>query len=311
MSSTNNPQLAAFTRLETLSQHVASALARADKLLALALEDAAKHVTSGETTPLPGILQEDTIVELTVLKNELAGLHNYYSVQKSSFTAAIGEAQRQQQEKPVADVQTVMQQMRERTEQAAAAAVTAKAQETGSAPQKRRAMLSLDMEPAVIDGNLPSPVALNDAVRRPPQGENNLQRLFGNNSPLLELFAPAPWLPNGAGVITVGSEGFQWYKRTDPFQKSDAERAKLPSGFYAGETRPTCVLIRLHTCIVLWTFELNVNATGMLIYMAGISDTDPQQPRWFKPTDLTASFTRRLVTELEDEINKRRQGLEL
>lgn len=129
-----------------------------------------------------------------------------------------------------------------------------------------------------------------------PVPQNSLAKLFGNDSPLLNIFAPSPWVPDGRGKITVGSAGFNWFKRTNPLECDNAKRATLPSGFYSGDDRPQCAILRLEESILIWTFDLSPES--MLVYMAGLSDADGTS-RWFKPSDLSSSYAQRLVRELE------------
>jgi hypothetical protein len=42
----------------------------------------------------------------------------------------------------------------------------------------------------------------------------------------------------------------------------------------------------------------------MDLFMVGVSDQNPNQPRWIKPTELSASFTRKLILELEEARQK-------
>jgi hypothetical protein len=136
---------------------------------------------------------------------------------------------------------------------------------------------------------------------QPAAPENSLERLLGKDSPLLDIFGPAPWMPEGRGRVTVGSQigeqGFNWYKRTDPLQRNPIERATLPSGYYSGENLPRYVILRLESIIVLWS--LSMESEAMHLYIAGLSDADAQHPRWFHPHELSASYTRRFMTELE------------
>jgi hypothetical protein len=131
---------------------------------------------------------------------------------------------------------------------------------------------------------------------------NSITRLLSNQSPLLNIFAPGPWLPDGRGTVTVGSEGFQWYKGTDPMLRDPIARAKLPNGFYSGTDHPRYAVLRMNTCILVWSFGLEPEA--MDLFMVGVSDQDPNHPRWIKPTELTASFTRKLILELEEARKK-------
>lgn len=128
--------------------------------------------------------------------------------------------------------------------------------------------------------------------------KDSLQILFGPASPLLDIFAAGPWLPNGRGLVTVGSKGMRWHKDTNPLNVAPADLAQLPAGFYGGENVPAYVLLRLKTSIVLWGFRLDPDQIS--VYMVGASDTDRQHPRWFSPITLTATYTARLLKELTD-----------
>jgi hypothetical protein len=133
-------------------------------------------------------------------------------------------------------------------------------------------------------------------VARPPQ--NSVDILLGQASPLLDIFAAGPWLPDGRGIITVGSAGFQWYKRANPLQLAAEDRSTLPAGFFGGDSVPACVVLRLQSTIVIWSFTLEPDSIA--IYMAGLSDRDPQHVRWFSPTHLSATYSARLLKELTD-----------
>lgn len=154
------------------------------------------------------------------------------------------------------------------------------------------------------DTDYPEPEALTDQL----QGqENNLQRLLGSTSPLLDIFAPGPWLPNGKGTVTISSIGFKWYKSTDPMDYANDTRAKLPSGFYGGEEYPKFVMLRMDTCILFWNFKME--SRYMLVYIAGLSDAIPDGVvRWFEPNELSASYTRRLVTEITETAKHRNKS---
>jgi hypothetical protein len=130
----------------------------------------------------------------------------------------------------------------------------------------------------------------------PPPPENSLGILESMESPLVEIFASGPWFPEGKGRVTVGSKGFDWYKNTDPFTRDDYARAGLPTGFYWGEARPTQVVLRLETCILVWDFNLNVE--NMLVYIAGVSDVVTGTVRWLKGCELSASLSARFVRDL-------------
>ncbi len=135
------------------------------------------------------------------------------------------------------------------------------------------------------------------------QPVNSIQVLLGNDSPLLSIFAPAPWMPNGRGFVTVGSKNldgseFSWFKATDPLLRNGIDRAKLPSGFFGGPDRPTHVVLRLKKVILVWNFEMS--AETMFVYMVNLSDTAQPPHRWFAVSELPASFTKRILDELTE-----------
>lgn len=143
-------------------------------------------------------------------------------------------------------------------------------------------------------GALPKVVAIHDGPAPP---KNSLEVLVSHESPLCEIFSPSPWLPEGRGTITVGSKDFSYYKDVDPTKKDGKTRATLPNAFYGGDGQPKWVLIRLRTCALLWDFKFDVES--MSVYMAGVSDAKAsEEPRWFKASELSASFSARLLSEL-------------
>lgn len=148
--------------------------------------------------------------------------------------------------------------------------------------------------PPEPSGALPKVVAIHDGPAPP---KNSLEVLVSHESPLCEIFSPSPWLPEGRGTITVGSKDFSYYKDVDPTKKDGKTRATLPNAFYGGDGQPKWVLIRLRTCALLWDFKFDVES--MSVYMAGVSDAKAsEEPRWFKASELSASFSARLLSEL-------------
>ena len=162
-------------------------------------------------------------------------------------------------------------------------------------------------EPVVTPGGLPAAMPVvelepeNAAALRPQ--ENSIMRLLSANSPLLDIFMMSPWLPNGQGYVTVGTPGFKWYKGTNPMEKDLATRAALPTGFYSGETVPGSVVLRMEKCILIWN-SFQLDPSYMSVYMVGLSDADPNNIRWFKPSELAASHARQLITELLAAVEK-------
>lgn len=145
-------------------------------------------------------------------------------------------------------------------------------------------------------GALPKVVPIHDGPAPP---KNNLELLESAESPLCEIFAPSPWFHEGRGVVTVGSKDFGYYKDVYPENKDAGTRAQLPNGFYGndGNGRPISVLLRMKTSILIWGFGLDVE--DMEVYIVGLSDTKPgEEPRWFKVSSLAASYTSRLVNDL-------------
>lgn len=327
-----NPTQAALERVVLLLNKISIANNRANSLYELALNDAAKrpHV---DTDYVPVILSENALVEFARLKNELADLTQYYQKQQDSISALMVSSVDSVQES--AEVQHAVWHMRQRIDLLARETPTAvptenvlttldgrkvptvtAAREAAAAIREER----LDKETAaksesrISNGvtyhlsteQKPSPEAETQAPTIPTEDiqavlqkrENCLELLMGPNSPLLELFAAGPWLPDGKGFITVGSQGFQWHKGVYPTDKPGATRATLPTGFYGGEERPQCVLLRLETAILIWPFEMDPEHT--YVYFVGLSDTDPTNTfQWFPLSGLSASYTRRLVDQIK------------
>lgn len=166
--------------------------------------------------------------------------------------------------------------------------------------------------PQVDIGGLPAPVAaqpepskLPDPVPREPSAIPTLQtpptgyqRLtMPKYSPLYRAFAPAPWLEEGTGTITVGTKG--WPEITaDIYGKNNFDLVRSEQAFYRteGDDHPSSVLIRLRTFAVLWNFG---NEPGdILVYQVGMSDAGSNDHRWFPAHTLPSSSVLRLLGEL-------------
>lgn len=166
--------------------------------------------------------------------------------------------------------------------------------------------------PQVDIGSLPAPVAaqpepskLPDPVPREPSAIPTLQtpptgyqRLtMPKYSPLYRAFAPAPWLEEGSGTITVGTKG--WPEITaDIYGKNNFDLVRSEQAFYRteGDDHPSSVLIRLRTFAVLWNFG---NEPGdILVYQVGMSDAGSNDHRWFPAHTLPSSSVLRLLGEL-------------
>jgi hypothetical protein len=176
---------------------------------------------------------------------------------------------------------------------------------------RRAALAGLDLTdgsganealPKIVSSGLPQAEPLRD-VPVPKAPENSLLQLLSiPTSPMLDIFTPSPWLPEGRGLITVGSTGldgteFRWYKNVEPLVKQGLDRAKLPGGFYGGPERPTHVVLRLKSVILVWSFELEPECISA--YLVGLSDAQ-DTPRWFTLKELSATFTRRILQEVRD-----------
>lgn len=295
-----NPQEAALKQLRTMLSNTSALSSIANKIMDQSLRDAVAWRNNGGSGECPVLLTQPSLNDFHRLKKGLQDLVDYYSKQVEIFgnhigaNAAVAVPANNIHEPEVDPVE----QLRIQTEQLVLSAAVSEAPATlandvptVSGARAAAAATSTLPKPSA----LPAPVLPNLSQKRPPL-ENSIARLVGEQSPLLDIFAPAPWLPNGRGTVTVGSPGFQWYKNTDPFATDSNTRATLPSGFFGGEERPLFVVIRLETCILVWNFAMDPES--MLVYMAQVSDTDPENLRWFKPSELSSSFTRRLVQEL-------------
>lgn len=310
------PQQAAIDRIALLQGKVDNVYVHVNTLLALAINDA---VSFEQNLPelqefKPAILSEKNIIVMTQLKNELNELLQYYSGQKEQFIAAIAVETVIANQLP--SKEDAVKNMRQHVEDMARAVVPAAIVNVptvihqGVSSIREASALARQAAVAAVatvieKSGLPTAIALTDRptpslVDQIAQPENALQRLLGNASPLLDIFAPSPWLPEGKGIITVGSDGFQWYKRTNPLVREAGERATLPSGFYHGDSRPEFVILRLKNIILVWNFKMTPD--DMLFYIVGLSDNNPENVRWFHPSELSASYTRRIVTELAEMI---------
>lgn len=284
---------AVLDRLDALSGKVTSIHLRISGMLDRALEDAAKLQMSGTGLSFQ-TLSEDAIVDLTRLKNETAELSEYYATQKAMVLSTLQKQEQQVEVQPVDPAQQAQELARTMRERAAQLAAQPVAPAAAPATEPLGLPVAEPVAEELAKPTLPTLV---------PIPENSLERLVSRvNSPLLDLFAPGPWLPEGKGNVTVGT--YQWYKTVNPLEKNELDRAKLPTGFYGDNGRPTSVLLRLETCIIHWTFGLDFDA--MTLFIVGLSNQDPNNLRWFKPQDLSATYTRRLIQELAKEVEKHR-----
>ncbi len=131
------------------------------------------------------------------------------------------------------------------------------------------------------------------------QVKNSIQALFSAQSPLLDIFAPSPWLPDGRGRITVGSKGFQWDQTTDVSKTSPEENASLPTGFYGMGDQPDSVVLRMKTCILMWNFQLD--PFHAVCYIVGLSDKSISNCLWYRANALSATFAKQLYQEIANE----------
>ena len=321
-----------MTRLDSLLSKTTHLHNLANQIVTTALNDSVNfpnYSSPGQDADLerPAILSDNGLIQLTQLKNELGEMMNYYFNQKEQFTASLNAiavrnaaAQQAVQDAVAVEAPQVdsVESLRERIERMAAGEQPVVEEQQAEVPvvihQGNRPDNSgvLEMTEKLISENLGVrlpheasglPTALpvvelqpeTPAALRPP--ENSVMRLLGANSPLLDIFMTSPWLPNGNGYVTVGTPGFKWYKGTNPMEKSLAERATLPTGFYSGEDVPGFVVLRMDNCILIWS-AFQLDPSYMSVYMVGLSDADPDNIRWFKPSELAASHARQLITEL-------------
>jgi hypothetical protein len=284
-------QEAAIDRLTSLRQQVEQIHARAVTLLEKTLEDSASFQVKYPTAQKPFTLTEPSIVELTRARNELAQLLAYYDTQIRTIRFASEQAQQAAQPTQAEQANELALQMRARIEELAQTEVDVAT--AGATPS-----VSTDSLPVEEPVAEQAPKQELPTIIPPP--ENSLMRLIGKQSPLLDLFAPGPWLHEGKGTITVGTNNtagnFKWYRTINPADKTPLERAKLPTGFFGGEGHPASVVLRMQSCILHWTFGMDHES--MSVFMVGLSDADPTNLRWFKVNELSASYTRKLIQEL-------------
>lgn len=308
-------QQTAIGRITSVRQQVEQIHNRTVILLEKTLEDSANFQLKHPNAEMPFTLTEPSIVELTRARNELAQLLAYYDTQLNTILAAARQAKGQPSQAEQAN--DLALQMRARVEQLAQQEV-----DTVNVPDAASngvQATSYEVLPSTVVAATESPDTLpvEEPIAEGPKGlpsppipENSLERLVGKNSPLLQIFAPGPWLPEGKGQITVGTNNavgnFRWYKTIDPAAKDALERAKLPTGFYGGDSRPSSVVLRMDNSIVHWTFGLTHEEIS--VFMIGLSNTDPNNLRWFKSNELSASFTRKLIAELATVLHKLEQA---
>lgn len=326
-----SPEQDALQRLQFLSNTASQRAAEAKDLLDTAFKDAVGWQTGQASVPCPQILTRPGLTALSNLHKGLAELAGYYLTQLGRFRQATGQqekspeaiafteqakidALRREIEGGTAATMGNIQQVQQAAAQArveAAAAEPAPATLNDGTPtvsaarQAQAARLAMlggeDVDatlPKIRAGQLPVAQPIQDGTVSQRQ-ENSLAKLFGDESPLLDYVAGAPWCPRGRGQITVGSKGYKWYRERDPMSMTATERCGLPTGFYGdGPNGPQFVVLRAQSVILIWGFDLNPES--VLMYMVGVSDIDPQNPRWLHPTSLSASFSRRLVAELTD-----------
>lgn len=316
-----NPQEAAMNNLRRMLSDVTRLTGIAGKLMDITLRDAVAWSEAGGVGDCPVIMTQGCLVDFHQLKQGLQGLVDHYSEQVDVLSKVLPVSATPAPAPAPAPVPAVdpVEELRRKTAQLADAVPLVRAPASVSEAPARLAddtpTVSGARAAAAARSTLPKVNALPaPAIPSAGQGnnpnraplENSIARLLSAQSPLLDIFAPAPWLPDGRGGVTVGSEGFQWYKGTDPFALSNEDRAALPSGFYSGDQRPKFAIVRLETCILVWSFVLDPET--MLAYVTEVSDADPSNLRWFKPSELSSSFTRRLVQELAALAEARRQA---
>lgn len=340
MTTNPNPSQSVLHRVTFLRNVAQNSYQSASDALEMALRDAVQWRNAGNQSGCPSILTQEGLVKLFNLKKNLTQLIELYTEQLNLLQTTIAEANKPPATSPEEQQRQTMEQLLSETEQAATQASlktpsdmkafeevvrranevtvqfadgtpTVSAARAAAAQSRAAALASLDPayeSPAAAPstGGLPRPTPLTDVraasaideAAAPPS--NSLAALFGPDSPLLDIFAPSPWLPNGRGAITVGStdgsNDYKWYKSIDPLLRDSNSRAVLPSGFYGGPERPKCAVLRLDTIMLVWSFELAPEC--MSVYVVGLSDAQERGVRWFSPTELSATFTRRLLTEL-------------
>jgi hypothetical protein len=163
--------------------------------------------------------------------------------------------------------------------------------------------------PAVVEqaqqpSKLPDPVPHEPqalpTMKMPPTGYQRLTE--PKYSPLIRAFAPAPWLEDGTGTITVGTKNWPEVQE-DIYSKNGFDRVRSHQGFYRnlGDEFPSSVLIRLRTFAVLWNFG---TAPGDIeVYQVGLSDAGTNDHRWFPAHTLPPSSILRLLGEMHTILN--------
>ncbi len=290
-----NPQVK--ERIETLSASVESCIQRAEFILR-SLDSIIQIPEDAASASAVDLTASQVVRAANSIVNELRNVGIYYRTQLAQIaedekngwmptpaTAApaapepIDEAaRRRQQLSAMADEQT------RRATAAAAALTAAQEQEARDAQlvahnlqmQQQQANQMQAPVPALEDpaGGLPAPIEL--APRRIPgvsaaganaprklQVHTAYERLMSSSvSPLLRIFAASPWLPNGHGTITIGSEGFEKWRDYEIDLAGDFTRlVTLPQGFYGvvsdGTNKiPRHVVIRLKDTMLIWNFSM-------------------------------------------------------
>lgn len=164
---------------------------------------------------------------------------------------------------------------------------------------KDATVLEEEKQPPESSSMLPK---VKDIFNGPAPRKSPLALLVSNESPLYDIFACAPWFPQGRGSITVGSPGFNYIKNINPITTGDNERSGLPNGFYGLGDKPDSVVLRLDTVILIWDFAFELS--HMQVFVVGVSDANPPNYQWYNPETLSASFTTRIVNELNLFVNK-------
>src|SRR5690606_32585867 len=232
------------------------------KLYEILILDRVKFENTFGHAALPEIMQDENMAEVVLLRESLESLISYYDIQYSQQVAnmeKLNDKKVEVEKKPElseADRQRIRQQVANvaqmsKSSKAVGATIASDESEIKTTPMNNQATESTMETPKT---GLPQVEEIKDKGEKKipslPIPENSLNRLLGENSPLLQIFAPAPWLPEGKGVVTVGSEGFKWYKDTNPMERSELDRARLPTGFYGGEHKPEFVVLRMESIIL-------------------------------------------------------------
>lgn len=286
-----NPQVK--ERIETLNASVETCIQRAEFILR-SLDSVIQIPEDAASASAVDLTASQVVRAANSIVNELRNIGIYYRTQlaqiaedeKTSRMPALAAApepideaaRRRQQLSAMADEQT------RRATAAASALTAAQEQEARNAQlvahnlqmQQQQASQALSPVPAMEDpaDDLPAPVEL--APRRIPgvsaagagvpkklQVHSAYDRLMSPSvSPLLRIFAASPWLPNGQGTITIGSEGFEKWRDYEIDLAGDFTRlVTLPQGFYGvvadGTNKiPRHVVIRLKDTMLIWNFSM-------------------------------------------------------